>query len=49
MIPTGLLVLAAIIMIFIAYGKPRSRHHAALLFILESAVGKRMRGASGVK
>jgi hypothetical protein len=34
MIPTGLLVLGVIIMVFIAYGKPRSRHQAALLFIV---------------
>ena len=31
--PAGLLALSAIIMIFIALRKPRSRHHAALLFI----------------
>ena len=34
MIPAGLLALSAIIMVFIAFGKPRSRHHAALLFIV---------------
>jgi hypothetical protein len=34
MIPAGLLALAAIIMVFIAFWKPRSRHHAALLFIV---------------
>ncbi len=31
--PAGLIALSAIIMIFIALRKPRSRHHAALLFI----------------
>ena len=30
----NLTLFTAIIMVFIAYGKPRSRHHAALLFIV---------------
>lgn len=31
--PAGLIVLATLIMVFIVWRKPRSRHHAALLFI----------------